>query len=147
MAERDKLGGSGAARWIEQLQHPPALEVLHPAAARLVFSLRLIAIHARAGRDPTAELALRLGSMTVAVRTLQLADSIGACWPEPVQLRRFCCRALSHDEATIAALVEAAWHNRQDQFNLQLHGLIRPERSQRLWADCVELVASESARA
>lgn len=147
MAEGDIRKSGRAADWVERLSLARATESLHPVAARFIHALRLIAIHSRAGRDPTAELVLRLGSMAVAVKALQLTDSLGACWPEPIQLRRFCCGALSHDEATIAALVEAAWRNRQDRFEFQLDGLLRPEQSQRLWVDCVELVASESARA
>lgn len=147
MAQGDKRHGANAACWIERLKQARALDTLHPVAARYIHALRLIAIHARAGRDPTAELALRLGSMAVAVKALQLTDSLGACWPEPIQLRRFCCRALSHDEATIAALLEAAWRNRHDAFERQLAGLLRPERAERLWGDCVELVACEAAQA
>lgn len=147
MAQGNERNGAGTAHWIERLKQPRAMETLHPVAARFIHALRLIAIHARAGRDPTAELALRLGSMAVAVKALQLVDSIGASWPEPLQLRRFCCRVLSHDEATIAALLEAAWHNRQEQFELQLDGLLGPARCQRLWADCVELIACEAAQA
>ncbi|MFZ9396473.1 MAG: DNA-directed RNA polymerase subunit beta' [Erythrobacter sp.] len=150
MAERgDRIetGGSpkaGASAWVDWLQQPRIMTTLHPVAARFIHALRLIAVHHRARRDPTAELAVRLGSVAVAVKALQLADTIGGSWPEPVQLRRFCYRGLSHDEATIGALVEAAWWNRQDAFEREISGLVRSERIARLWADCVELVASES---
>lgn len=147
MAARKTEGSVHPQEWIRRLRQPPSISGQHPVSARFIYSLRLVAIHRRAGRDPTAELATRLGSVAVAVKALQLIEGLCRAWPEPINLNRFCCQALSHDEATISVMVDAAWRNRPGEFTDQLAGLLRPDRIDRLWSDAIELVASEAARA
>lgn len=147
MAGRDNGGASGTGAWLAQLRCPRRITAIEPVAARFIYSLRLIAVHERARRDPVAELACRLGSVAVAVKALQLAEGLCRSWPEPISVRRFCCQVLSHDEATIAAMIEAAWHNRREAFFAQLEGLVRRDRIERLWRESVELAAGEMAQA
>lgn len=128
---------------IAALATPPRVEALGPIAGRFIHALRLIALHERIGRDPVPELAVRLGSVEVAAKALILAQTISATWPENIHVSRFCCRLLSHDEATISAFVEAAAQGNRAGFENALSGLIRPERMPRLWEGALALAAAE----
>jgi hypothetical protein len=136
-------GDHSSASWIARLQQPPHVTALGPLAGRFVHALRLIAMHERLGRDPVPELALRLGSVEVAARTLILAQTISATWPENIHVSRFCCRLLSHDEATIGAVMDAAARADRNGFEAALAGLIRADRMHRLWEGALALVAAE----
>lgn len=128
---------------IAALATPPRVERLGPIAGRFIHALRLIAVHDRAGHDPVPELANRLGSVDVAAKALILAQAIAATWPENIAISRFCCRLLSHDEATIGAFVDAAADGDRRAFEAALDGLIRPERAHRLWESALALAAAE----
>jgi hypothetical protein len=128
---------------IAALAAPPRIEALGPVAGRFLHALRLIALHERMGRDPVPELAVRLGSVAIAAKALILAQTISASWPENIHVSRFCCRLLSHDEATIGAFIDAASHGDRVGFEGALTGLIRPERMHRLWEGALALAAAE----
>ena len=128
---------------IARLAQPPRVEALHPIAGRFVYALRLIALHDRAKRDPVPELATRLGNVAVAAKALSLAQTISASWPEDIHVSRFCCCLMSHDEATIGAMVQSAAMRDREGFEAALDGFIRPARVHRLWEAVVELVAAE----
>ncbi|MEE4315605.1 DNA-directed RNA polymerase subunit beta' [Erythrobacter dokdonensis] len=128
---------------IEALARPPRVETLGPYAARFIHALRLIALHERAGRDPVPELAARLGSVEVAAKSLILAQAITTTWPENVHVSRFCCRVLSHDEATIGTIIDAAATGHRQGCERALDGLVRPDRAHRLWECALALVAAE----
>lgn len=128
---------------IVDLLAPPRVERLGPIAGRFIHALRLIAVHDRVGRDPVPELAARLGSVEVAAKALILAQAVAASWPENIAVSRFCCRLLSHDEATIGAVVDAAAAGDRRGFEAALDGLIRPERAHRLWEASLALADAE----
>ena len=134
---------SAARATIAALAAPQRIETLGPIAGRFVHALRLIALHERIGRDPVPELAVRLGSVEVAAKALILAQTISASWPENIHVGRFCCRLLSHDEATIGAFVEAAACSDRIGFEAALTGLIRADRMPRLWEGALALTAAE----
>lgn len=135
---------SGTAQSIiAALAEPPRLASLGPVAGRFLHALRLIALHERMGRDPVPELAVRLGSVEVAAKALILAHTISASWPENIHISRFCCRLMSHDEATIGAFVDAAAAGDRLGYEAALTGLIRPERMPRLWEGALALTAAE----
>ena len=115
----------------------------HPLAARFLYSLRLIAIHEQAKRDPVPELATRLGSVETAAKALVLAQAIKTTWPEDIHLSRFCCGMLTHDEATIADMIEGASSRDREKFEASIDGLIRPDRTHRLWDAVLGLVMAE----
>lgn len=140
---RDHQSPPSAAQWIARLQQTPHITDNGPFAGRFVHALRLIALHERMGRDPVPELAVRLGSVEVAAKALILAQAIAASWPENVHVSRFCCRLLSHDEATIGAFVDAAAMGDRRGFEAALAGLIRPDRMHRLWDGALALVGAE----
>jgi hypothetical protein len=134
---------STARATIAALAAPSRIEALGPIAGRFVHALRLIALHERIGRDPVPELAVRLGSVEVAAKALILAQTISASWPENIHVSRFCCRLLSHDEATIGAFVDAAAQADRRGFEAALTGLIRADRMPRLWEGALALTAAE----
>jgi hypothetical protein len=128
---------------IAALAIAPRVERLGPVAGRFLHALRLIALHEKMGRDPVPELAVRLGSVEIAAKALILAHAISAAWPENIHVSRFCCRLMSHDEATIGAFVDAAAEGDRVSFEAALAGLIRPERMHRLWEGALALTAAE----
>ncbi len=128
---------------IAALAVPPRIETMGPTAGRFLHALRLIALHDRMDRDPVPELAANLGSVDVAARALILAQAIAASWPENIVISRFCCRLMSHDEATIGAFVDAAAHGDRAGFEAALSGLIRADRAHRLWESALALAAAE----
>ncbi len=128
---------------IAALAVPPRIERLGPVARRFVHALRVIAVHDRIGRDPVPELAGQLGSVDVAAKALILAQAIAATWPENIAVSRFCCRILSHDEATIGAFVDAAAMGDRRGFEAALAGLIRQDRAHRLWEASLSLAGAE----
>jgi hypothetical protein len=125
------------------LAAPPRIEALAPIGGRFVHALRLIALHERIGRDPVPELAVRMGSVDVAAKALILAQTIAASWPENICVSRFCCRLMSHDEATIGAFIDAAAGGDRFGFEAALDGLIRADRMHRLWEGALALAAAE----
>lgn len=139
-----RIPAARAQEWVEALARPSAISALHPVAARFIYSLRLVAAYQRARHDPAPELAQRLGQITIAIKLLQLIDTIGHAWPEPVNVRRFCCCHLSHDEATLGRMMEAAWRGDEEGFSRQVHGLVRSDRIDRMWNDAVALVMAEA---
>lgn len=129
---------------LNALAEPKPLAELGPIAARFVYSLRLIALHERVKRDPVPELTVRLGGVDIAAKSLALSQAVAATWPENIHVSRFCCQKLTHDEATIGALLDCAASRDRPGFEAQINGLIRPERIERLWGPVLALVASEA---
>ncbi|MFN3989660.1 MAG: DNA-directed RNA polymerase subunit beta' [Erythrobacter sp.] len=134
---------AAAHRTIAALAVPPRIDRLGPVAARFIHALRLIALHERVGRDPVPELALKLGGVEIAAKALMLAHTIAAVWPENIHVSRFCCRLLSHDEATIGAFIDAAAAGDRVGFEAAVTGLIRESRAPRLWEAALALAAAE----
>lgn len=134
---------TAARQTIAALATPPQIERLGPVAGRFIHALRLIALHERVGRDPVPELAAKLGGVEIAAKALMLAHTISAIWPENIHVSRFCCRLLSHDEATIGAFVDAATMGDRMGFEAAITGLIRMDRAPRLWEAALALAAAE----
>jgi hypothetical protein len=143
MMPHPKAPSDAAREVIAALAVPPRVERLGPVAGRFIHALRLIAVHDRVGRDPVPELATRLGSVEVAAKALILAQAIAATWPENIAVSRFCCRMLSHDEATIGAFIDAAEDGNRQAFEAALDGLVRAEHMHRLWEAALALAAAE----
>lgn len=140
---QSRIPSAASKAIIEQLAEPPSVGSLNPIAARFVYSLRLIALHQRVKRDPVPELAARLNSVDVAAKSLALSQAVSALWPEDVHVSRFCCCKLTHDEATMAAALEAVVDRDRATFDRSLQGLLRPDRIQRFWDAAVDLVMAE----
>lgn len=129
---------------IQELAEPVTLSMLGPIAKRFIYSLRLIALHDRVKRDPVPELTVRLGSVEIAAKSLALSQTVAATWPENIHISRFCCQRLTHDEATIGALIDCAGQRDRPGFEAEVEGLIRPERVHRLWEGVLALIGAEA---
>lgn len=138
-----RIPAARAQSLVADLAQPPRIDALGPLAARFVYSLRLIAAHERVRRDPVPELAIRLGGVETAAKALALSQAIAWCWPENVHVSRFCCCRLTHDEATVGAMLEAAAEHDRDAFFESVTGLVRPDRIERLWGETLALVSAE----
>ena len=134
---------TAARQTIAALAKPPRIESLGPIGGRFIHALRLIALYERAGRDPVPELAAKLGGAEVAAKALMMAQLISAVWPENIHVSRFCCRLLSHDEATIGAFIDAAARGDRTGFEAAVTGLVRESRAARLWEGALSLAAAE----
>ena len=128
---------------IARLACPPRASTLHPIAGRFVHALRLIALHNRVGRDPVPELATRLGGVDLAARALVLVQVVQASWPENIHVSPFCCGFLSHNEATIGAIVASAATCDRGGFERATVGFIAPEAAHNLWEAALQLVEAE----
>lgn len=142
---KDRHGGEtrGAAGWIARLHVPATVNDLSPIAQRFIFRLRVVAVYRKAGRDPLAELTSRVGSITVAVKSLQLFESMAHVWPKPVHVQRCCCQILSHDELTIARALEAIAENNVDGFDAQLADLMPSDTRKTIANAAGELIVAE----
>ena len=115
------------------LARPPVLQAQSSPAQALVHAFRLCALAARDGTDPVAALALRLCNCEAAHAVHDLVRAVTRAWPEAFVVGRACCQRLSPDEATLAALADAArWRDRAG-FDAAVAGLIRPDRHEPLW--------------
>jgi len=128
---------------VAKLAEPARIASLGPVAARFIYSIRLVALHERRSRDPVPELASRLGSLDLAAKSLAMAHTIRSVWPEDIHVLRFCCGLMSHDEATIGALIDSAHARNREQFGRAVEGLVRPDRAHRLWDAAQDLVVAE----
>ena len=131
------------ADWIAKLQEPLKISDFSPLAPRFVFSLRVIAVHRKAGRDPVGELTARLGSVTVAIKALQLVEVLAHAWPDPVQVRRCCCQMLSHDELTMSAALQSVADGDRSAFDQHLSDLLPREARDAIWSSASELAIAE----
>ena len=143
MSEKSGKQIAGSADWIERLGLPTKITQLSPIAQRFIFSLRLIAVHRKAGRDPVGELTTRLGSVSVAIKTLQLVEICAQAWPDPIQVRRCCCQMTSHDELTLSMALDAARNGDRGAFDQQLSDLLPREVRDAVWVATSELVIAE----
>ena len=134
-----------ASEWIAKLSEPNKVSEFPPLVQRFIFSLRLIAVYRKAGKDPFAELSSRLGSMTVASKALQLIEVIAHAWPEPVQVRRCCCQIASHDEVSIGQALLAVAERDRAVFDLTLSDILPSAARDAVWAPAKELVVAEFA--
>ena len=144
-ADGDRRSTLGPAATIAQLAAPKRCDDLGRHELRFIFALRCIALHQKAGQDPLAFLAVKLGSVTVAGKAIELAETASRFWPEKVHVARPCCRGLSHDEVTLAALVRHAAGRDRAAFDAQVEGLVRSERIGALWECALALVRAECA--
>ena len=117
-----------------------------PAAeARIIGALRLWAVLHKVGRPPMAPVAERLGSARAAAHLHLLIEEIGAAWPEPFCVSPPCCRRLSHDEATVSAMVAIAGRGDRRGFDRLLEELLPAEVRERLFLSSAMLAKNAAA--
>lgn len=111
-------------------------------ALHLVMAMRLCALMEQAGRDPVVELATRFHSVSAAKAALGLAEVVTRCWPERYMVARPCALKMTPDEATLAEMVRSALALDRIGFEQALHGFVRSDRRNVLYAATVEAAAS-----
>jgi len=126
-------GGAQTFAAIERLRMPPLIANQSIAGYRIIMALRLLTVCSCSGHDPLPILAQRLASVTAAKAIIAFADEVGRSWPENVQVMRPCCAAITHDELTVALLIDAAAAGRRDICSMVVEGLVRPGRHEPLY--------------
>lgn len=142
MNRPDPFAADRFAATIAALGQPRDLRTLPMPAMHLVMGMRLCALFLAARRDPVAELATRLGSVTAACHLLDLSRAIARAWPDPYRAARPCCMRLSPDEATLAGMAEAAIEGDHRRFGQALDGFVRADRHEGLRAATIRAVAA-----
>ena len=132
---------STRAAIVAALARPADLRAQDLVAVHLVSAVRVCALADHAGRDALPELAGRYGNVDVARGVLTLVRTIGRTWPEPYVAGRPCCMAMTPDERTLAAMVQAARAGNRPAFCAAIEGFIRPARHDRLFDATVRAVA------
>jgi hypothetical protein len=122
----------------------PELGSMPAAEARIISALRLWVVMNKLGRPPMQMVTERLGSARAAAHLHLLIEEIGAAWPEPFCVSPPCCRRLSHDEATLGAMVAIAGGGDRRGFDRLLEDLLPPEVRERLFLSSA-MVASNVA--
>ena len=141
MSKSSSSDASHLARTVAQLQRPPRLTDFGIHAAKTVLALRLVAICAQSGDDPIAVLTARLGGVAEAKAMFGFVERCGAAWPEAITVHRPCCTVLGPDEATIAAMAQAAKHGDHRTFERVLDGLIAQNRRDGLFIEAMRAMS------
>jgi len=113
----------------------PRLGGLSSNGMRLVLATRLRVVCARRGVAALPLIAQRLGCKRQALSALHIVEVIGAVWPEKFALSPPCCGMLSHDEALLGALAEAAEEGERAAFDAHARDLLNEDARERLWGE------------
>jgi hypothetical protein len=122
-------------RWF----HCPRLSACGGIARDMVMAIRVQVVAARRDIDPLPLLIGRLGDASRARHAVHMRQVVGAIWPEPFVLSPPCSPHLSHDEALLAGLVDAAQCNDRHDFDAMAHDLLNEDARDHLWRECIRL--------
>ena len=125
---------------IEKLTARTPLGALSPEGARVIMALRLKIVCDKRGMDAIPPLATRMGGISGALRMIHVTALVAALWPDPFALSPPCCRTLSHDEAMLGALAEAAYAGDRARFDDESTDMLSEEARDQLWRDLAALV-------
>jgi hypothetical protein len=125
----------------------PEIGTMSAAEARIISALRLWVVMNKLGRPPMQPVAERLGSARAAAHLHLLIEEIGAAWPEPFCVSPPCCSRLSHDEATLGAMVAIAGGGDRRGFDRLLEDLLPAEVRERLFLSSSILARNAAAAA
>ncbi len=118
---------------LDTLAAPIALRSLPVEAGLLIGALRHWVRARRAERCPTAAAAAHLGSARAAAHLGLLVEEIAACWPDPFTVAPPCCPRLSHDEATLAAMLRLGSARDRPGFEALLAEMLPQDARERLF--------------
>lgn len=119
----------------QMLGKSPPMAALEAPAALAIRTLRVWAGLRMARRCPLDMAVGRLGSREAAATFQRLIAVVSAAWPDPVALAPPCCPLLSHDEATLAALLVAAAAADRPGFDREAQEMLGQDARDRLWAE------------
>lgn len=120
----------------------PRLDQLTPEQAAVAGALRRWVVAARLRQCPLAAAAARLGCVPAARQLHLLLETVRSCWPEPFAVAPPCCATLSHDEATLLVMLEAARSHRRPVFDALIAEMIGSDARDRLYSASVALAAA-----
>jgi hypothetical protein len=117
----------------------PRLDQLTPAQVAIAGAVRrwVLARHMR--RCPLQVAHERLGCAQAARALHLLLETVRSCWPEPFAISPPCCSVLSHDEATLLVMIDAAGARRRLAFDGLLCEMLGSDARDRLFAACATL--------
>lgn len=118
----------------------PRLDQLSPEQTAIAGALRRWVMATRLRQCPLRAAADRLGCGQAARQLHLLLETVRMCWPEPFAVAPPCCPTLSHDEATLLVMVEAARDHRRPVFDALICEMLGPDARDRLYAASVALV-------
>ncbi len=118
---------------LDTLAAPIVLRSLPVETGLLIGALRHWVRARRAERCPTAAAAAHLGSARAAAHLGLLVEEIAACWPDPFAVAPPCCPRLSHDEATLAAMLRLGAGQDRRGFDDLLRDLLPADARERLF--------------
>jgi len=124
---------------VQSLVRPLTLDSLAPAPLQLIGALRLWALASRLRWCPVGTVAQRLGSICAAAQLRLIIAQVGAAWPDPFCVAPPCSVRLSHDEATVAAMLSLAARDDRPGFDRLLADLLPFDVRERLFASFAAL--------
>jgi hypothetical protein len=117
---------------------PPLLADLENEEAAIVSATRRW-VRARGSGCPLAAASAVLGSRSAASALHLVLATMGAAWPEPFAVAPPCCARLTHDEATLVAMVLASRRHTRPVFDALLCEMLDQDARDRLFGAAQEL--------
>ncbi len=117
----------------------PRLDQILPEQAALAAGVRHWALARKLRQCPLRAAADRLGCGRAARGLHLLLEMVGLCWPEPFAVAAACCPTLTHDEATLLAMIRLAGAGRRHAFDGLLCEMLDADARERLYATSAAL--------
>ncbi|WP_338468047.1 hypothetical protein RXV95_05685 [Novosphingobium sp. ZN18A2] len=130
---------------LRALARPVNIQSQPLPALHAVMSMRHSSEMEQEGRDPLADIALRLHSLGAALEFAALRRCINRMWPVPFDAHHTSSDRLSADEAALSAMMRTAEKGDRAAFGHILNGFVRPERHEALFAACVAFAIALAA--
>jgi hypothetical protein len=111
---------------------PPLLADLEMEEAAIVQATRQW-VRARGSGCPLKAAGGVLGSSSAAASLHLMLATMGAAWPEPFAVAPPCCARLTHDEATLVAMVLASRRHTRPVFDALLCEMLDQDARDRLF--------------
>jgi len=118
---------------LELLKRNTRLEDVEAGTAGIIRAIRTWVVLHKAERSPFDPMVPHFGSAEATARLRVLIEMVGTAWPDAVALAPPCCRLLSHDEATLAALLAHARTGNRRGFDRECHEMLDWDARCRIW--------------
>ena len=115
------------------LARPRSLADLSMEQLRLVGAVRLWPLAAKMRCCPLKAIAGRLGNLRAAAHLQLMIEEMGAAWPDPFCVAPPGSPAMTHDEATLAEMIEYAACGDRPAFDRLLADLLPAYERERLF--------------
>jgi hypothetical protein len=122
---------------IDRWMHRPRLAAYGDPARDIVMAIRWQVVGTKRGHDAFPALIDRLGGAVRAGRAVHMRLLIAAIWPDSFALSPCCCPHMTHDEALLAALMEAAQCGARADFDTLACDMLSEDARDQLWRECV----------